>query len=32
MIKKNVEKANKKKAKLGLDPNATLEDLAKTQT
>lgn len=32
MIKKNVEKANKKKAKLGLDPNATMEDLAKTQT
>lgn len=32
MIKRNVEKASKKKAKLGLDPNATLEDLAKTQT
>lgn len=32
LIKKNVEKANKKKAKLGLDPNATLEDLAKRQT
>lgn len=32
MIKKNIEKAGKKKAKLGLDPNATLEDLAKTQT
>ncbi|SHO54268.1 YidC/Oxa1 family membrane protein insertase [Anaerocolumna xylanovorans] len=32
MIKRNVEKASKKKAKLGLDPNATLEDLAKKQT
>ncbi|WOO34574.1 YidC/Oxa1 family membrane protein insertase [Anaerocolumna sp. AGMB13020] len=32
LIQRNVEKANKKKAKLGLDPNATLEDLAKRQT
>lgn len=32
LIEKNVIKANKRKAKLGIDPNATMEELAKKQT
>lgn len=32
LIEKNVVKANKRKAKLGIDPNATMEELAKKQT
>jgi YidC/Oxa1 family membrane protein insertase len=32
LIEKNVMKANKRKAKLGINPNASMEDLAKTQT
>ncbi|ROR22133.1 YidC/Oxa1 family membrane protein insertase [Mobilisporobacter senegalensis] len=32
LIAKNVEKAKKKKAKLGVSPDASLEDLAKKQT
>lgn len=32
LIAKNVEKAKKKKAKLGVNPEASLEDLAKKQT
>lgn len=32
LIQKNVMKANKKKAKLGIDPNLSMEDLAKKQT
>ncbi len=32
LIEKNVMKANKKKAKRGIDPNASMEDLAKKQT
>ena len=32
LIAKNVEKSKKKKAKLGIDPNASLEELAKKQT
>ncbi len=32
LIEKNVMKANKRKAKLGIDPNASMEELAKKQT
>lgn len=32
LIEKNVIKANKKKAKRGIDPNASMEELAKKQT
>ncbi len=32
LIEKNVTKANKRKAKLGIDPNASMEELAKKQT
>ncbi len=32
LIEKNVMKANKRKAKLGIDPNASMESLAKKQT
>lgn len=32
LIEKNVKKANKRKEKLGLDPNASMEELAKRQT
>lgn len=32
LIEKNVMKANKKKAKLGIDPSASMEELAKKQT
>jgi YidC/Oxa1 family membrane protein insertase len=32
LIEKNIMKANKRKAKLGIDPNATMEELAKKQT
>jgi YidC/Oxa1 family membrane protein insertase len=32
LIEKNVMKANKRKAKLGINPNASMEELAKTQT
>lgn len=32
LIKKNSEKAKKKKEKLGIDPNMSIEDLAKMQT
>jgi YidC/Oxa1 family membrane protein insertase len=32
LIEKNVMKANKRKAKLGIDPNATMAELAKKQT
>ena len=32
LIEKNIMKANKRKAKLGIDPNASMEELAKKQT
>ncbi len=32
LIEKNVMKANKRKSKLGIDPNASMEELAKKQT
>lgn len=32
LIEKNVMKANKRKAKLGIDPNASMEELAKKHT
>lgn len=32
LIEKNVTKANKRKTKLGIDPNASMEELAKKQT
>lgn len=32
LIEKNIMKANKRKAKKGIDPNATMEELAKKQT
>lgn len=32
LIEKNVMKANKRKAKLGIDPNASMSELAKKQT
>jgi YidC/Oxa1 family membrane protein insertase len=32
LIQKNIAKANKRKAKLGIDPNKSMEELAKKQT